>query len=138
ERRMLASIIVGVAFFMYGLDSTIVTTAIPPIAQSFGVNPVRLDIAIVAFIVAIAIFVPISGWLADRFGASFTFGASIAVFTLGSLVCGLSSDIAELSAARFVQGIGGAMVFPVGRLVVLRNVAKSDYVRVLAMLGLYF
>jgi EmrB/QacA subfamily drug resistance transporter len=129
--------IVGFAYFMYGLDSTIVATAVPGMARSFEVNPIRLGIAIVAYVVSMAVFVPISGWLADRFGASVTFASAIAIFTLGSLACGLSHNIIELASARVLQGIGGALILPVGRLVILRNVPKTQFIKALAMLGLF-
>jgi MFS family permease len=137
QRRVLLAIITGVAFFMYGLDSTVVTAAIPRIAESFGVNPIQLSVSIIAYTVSVAVFVPISGWLADRYGASVTFAGAIAVFTLGSLLCALSHDVIELAAARSLQGMGGAMVFPVGRLLILRNIPKSDYIRALAIMGLF-
>ena len=137
QRQFLVSVIVGVAFFMHGLDSTITTTAVPHMALSFGINPVRLDIAIVSYILSMAVFVPISGWLADRFGASVTFASAIGIFTLASLLCGLSNNIVELTAARVLQGAGAAMMIPVGRLVVLHNIPKSDYIRALVIVGLF-
>ncbi len=137
DRRFLASAIVGVAFFMHGLDSTIVSTALPHMAVAFGVNPVRLDITIVAYMLSMAVFVPVSGWIADRFGAAVIFAAAIGLFTLGSLICGISNGLVTMTAARVVQGLGAAMIIPVGRLVVLNSVDKSDYIRAMVIVSLF-
>jgi len=136
DRRVLVSLVVAFAYFMYLLDSTIVATAAPQIALSFGVSPVRLSIAIVAYVLSLAVFIPLSGWVADRFGASVVFRAAIAIFTLGSICCGLSENLLELGLSRVLQGIGGAMVIPVGRLLVLTSVKRSEFIKALAMLGL--
>jgi EmrB/QacA subfamily drug resistance transporter len=136
DRRFLVSLIVGFAFFMYLLDSTIVTTALPQMAVSFGESPIHLSIAIVAYVVSLAVFIPISGWVADRFGASIVFRAAILIFTIGSICCAISGTLTELALSRVLQAMGGAMVVPVGRLLVLRNAAKSEFIKALAMLGL--
>jgi MFS family permease len=120
--------IVGCALFMQTLDSTVIATALPVIARSMGQNPIRLNLAITSYLLSLAVFIPISGWVADRFGARSVFRAAIAVFTLGSIFCGLSSTLTELVLARVLQGFGGAMMVPVGRLVVLRIVPKSGLV----------
>ncbi len=127
-------LIVATALFMQNLDSTVVTTALPTIADSLGESPVRLNLIVTAYLTALAVFVPASGWIADRFGARRVFRLAIAVFTLGSIACGLASTLTELVAARVLQGMGGAMMVPVGRLVILRSVAKADLVRALAWL----
>ena len=137
QRRVLIPAIVGVAFFMHGLDITIVTTALPHMAESFAVNPVRLGIIVIAYTLSMAVFVPVSGWLADRFGDGFTFAAAIAIFSLGSLLCGLSNGVAMLTTARIMQGVGAALIIPVGRLVVLHNIPKFDYIRALVIVGLF-
>jgi EmrB/QacA subfamily drug resistance transporter len=131
SRHVLVAIIVGFAFFMQNLDSTVVTTALPQMARSFHVSPVDLSLAITTYVVSIAVFTPISGWFADRFGASAVFQASILLFSLASLGCAMSESVPILLLARIVQGVGTAMTIPVGRLVLLRSVPKADWVRVL-------
>jgi EmrB/QacA subfamily drug resistance transporter len=127
-------LIVASALFMQNLDSTVVATALPAIAQDFGSNPIHLKLALTTYLLAIAVFLPASGWIADRFGARLVFRAAIAVFMVGSVLCGLSRSIEMLVFARIVQGIGGSMMVPVGRLVVLRMVAKSELVAALSWL----
>jgi EmrB/QacA subfamily drug resistance transporter len=131
---MLVPLIVACALFMENLDSTIIATALPDMAATFGTSPVRLNIAMTAYMLALAIFIPVSGWIADRFGGRTVFRAAIATFTIASILCGLSNSVLELTAARILQGIGGAMMVPVGRLVLLRAVPKSELVRSMAWL----
>src|SRR5579863_2420010 len=126
--------IVGCALFMQTLDSTVIATALPVIARSMGQNPIRLNLAITSYLLSLAVFIPISGWVADRFGARTIFRAAIALFTLGSILCGVSSTLMELVLARVMQGFGGAMMVPVGRLVVLRIVPKSGLVDAMSYL----
>src|SRR5262245_12132590 len=133
-RPMLIPLIVACALFMENLDSTVLSTALPAIAADFAVNPIHLKLALTSYLLAIAVFIPASGWLADRYGARTIFRLAIVVFTLGSIGCGLSSSIGEIVAARVVQGLGGAMMVPVGRLVILRSVAKHELVGSLAWL----
>ncbi len=133
-RRVLIPLIVACALFMENLDSTVLSTALPAIAASFGESPVRLNLAITAYLFSLAVFIPVSGWIADRFGARRVFTLAIAVFTLGSILCGLSGSLVELVLARILQGLGGAMMVPVGRLVVLRAVTKPELVRAMAYL----
>jgi EmrB/QacA subfamily drug resistance transporter len=135
SKSTLVALIVACAFFMQGLDSTIVATAIPQIAVSFHESPVRLSGAITSYILSLAIFIPISGWMADRFGARTIFQTAIILFSLGSIFCGLSSNVLELNIARVLQGIGGAMLVPVGRLVMLRTVGKAGLVAAMAVLS---
>ena len=123
--RILLPLIVACALFMENLDSTVLSTALPAIAADFGANPIHLKLALTSYLLALAVFIPASGWLADRYGARTIFRLAIAVFTLGSIACGLSSSIPEIVAARIVQGIGGSMMMPVGRLVILRSVAEA-------------
>jgi len=118
--------------FMQSLDSTVIATALPTIARSLGESPLRLNVAITCYLLSLAVFIPISGWTADRFGARRVFSGAIVVFTLGSIGCGYADSLAALVAARIVQGIGGAMMVPVGRLVLLRTVPKSDLVRAMS------
>ncbi len=132
--QMLVPLIVASALFMQNLDSTVVATALPAIAQDFGANPIHLKLALTTYLLTIAVFLPASGWMADRFGARLVFRAAIAIFIAGSALCGLSRSIEMLVFARIVQGIGGSMMVPVGRLVVLRTVQKSELVAALSWL----
>jgi EmrB/QacA subfamily drug resistance transporter len=126
------SLLVASAFFMENLDGTVIATALPQMAQSFGTNAVDLNTGMTAYMLTLAVFIPVSGWVADRLGARTVFGGAITVFTLASVLCGLSSGVWEFTAARILQGIGGAMMVPVGRLVVLRTTAKEDLMRAVA------
>jgi len=131
---MIVPMIVASALFMENLDSTVITTALPQMAVSFDTTPIHLSIGITAYILSLAIFIPVSGWVADRFGARTVFRNAIAVFTLGSILCGLCNGVAEFAAARVLQGIGGAMMVPVGRLVMFRSVERSEFVTAMAYL----
>src|SRR5262250_795699 len=118
--RIVPTVVAG-AFFMDGLDSQIISTSLPQMATSFGVSPPQMSAAITSYLISLAIFIPISGWIADRFGARQVFCAAIAFFTLGSVLCGLSNSLASLVLSRIVQGFGGAMMTPVGRLILTRT-----------------
>src|SRR6202166_4053286 len=126
------AILVAVAFFMENLDGTVIATALPQMGRSFHVNPVDLNIGMTAYLLMLAVFIPISGWFADRFGARTVFVSAIVVFTLSSILCGLSGGLWQFTAARIVQGIGGAMMVPVGRLVVLRTTEKHNLIHSIA------
>jgi len=126
--------IVGSAIIMQQIDSTVITTALPQMAISLHTDPVRLSVAVTAYLLSLAVFVPVSGWAADRFGGRTIFRAAIALFTLGSILCGLSGNAVELTAARVLQGLGGAMMVPVGRLVLFRSVEKSELIGTMAYL----
>ncbi len=130
-KPLLVAAIVATAFFMETLDSTAIATALPKMAETFGRNPVELSIGITIYMLTIGICIPASGWIADRFGTCRVFCGAIAIFTLGSAACGFTDDLWGFVAARIVQGIGGAMMSPVGRLAVLRTTEKKDLVRVL-------
>jgi len=132
--RILLPLIVACALFMQNLDSTVLSTALPAIADDFAVSPIQLKLALTSYLLSLAVFIPASGWLADRFGSRTVFQLAIFTFTIGSVFCGLSNSIGEIIAARIVQGIGGAMMVPVGRLVILRAVSKSELVGALAWL----
>src|SRR4051794_1121283 len=119
---------------MENLDSTVLATALPAIARSLGENPLRLNLAITAYLFSLAVFIPVSGWVADRFGARNVFRVAIAIFLVGSILCGFSSSLPGFVGARMLQGIGGAMMVPVGRLVVLRSVPKAGFVSAMAYL----
>jgi len=131
---MIVALVVACAFFMETFTGTVITTALPAMAQSFGSDPVHLSLGVTAYLLSLAIFIPLSGWIADRYGARTVFRAAIGVFTVASVLCGLSNSLIELVAARIVQGVGGAMMVPVGRLVMLRSVDRSEYVRAMAWL----
>jgi EmrB/QacA subfamily drug resistance transporter len=131
---MLIPLIVACALFMENLDSTAIATALPTIAAAFGESPVHLSLAITSYLFSLAVFIPISGWVADRFGARRVFRLAIGVFVLGSILCGFATSVGELVLARILQGMGGAMMVPVGRLVLLRATAKADLVRAMAWL----
>jgi len=135
-RQIIVPLIVACALFMQNLDSTVIATALPAIAVSLHEDPLRLNLAITSYLLSLAVFIPLSGWMADRFGARPVFCWAIAVFTLGSAGCGLAYNLPELIAARILQGMGGAMMVPVGRLVLLRTVPKADLVRALAFLSM--
>ena len=117
---------------MENLDGTVIATALPQMGRSFHVSPVDLNMGMTAYLLMLAVFIPISGWFADRFGARTVFISAIAVFTVSSILCGFSKGLWEFTLARVVQGIGGAMMVPVGRLVVLRTTEKRDLMRAIA------
>ncbi|CAO3414497.1 DHA2 family efflux MFS transporter permease subunit [Azospirillum doebereinerae] len=129
-------LIIACALFMENLDATVISTALPSIARSMGEDPLRLSLAMTSYMLALAVFLPVSGWAADRFGARTVFASAIGVFTVGSVLCGLSNGLAELVGARIVQGIGGSMMVPVGRLILLRTVPKDQLVGAMARMTL--
>ena len=120
------------AFFMENLDGTIIATALPQMARSFHASAVSLNLGITAYLLTLAVFIPISGWVADRFGSRSIFAAAIATFTLSSLLCGASHTLTEFTLMRILQGIGGAMMVPVGRLIVLRTTPKDKLTEAIA------
>jgi EmrB/QacA subfamily drug resistance transporter len=136
RRTRTIAIIVACALFMQNLDSTVIATALPTMATAFGVNPVRMNVALTSYLLALAVFIPASGWMADRFGARAVFRAAVAVFTLGSVLCGRADSLWFLIAARVVQGAGGAMMVPVGRLVLLRATPRHELVAAMAWLSI--
>jgi EmrB/QacA subfamily drug resistance transporter len=135
-RQLLISLIVACAMFMQNMDSTVIATALPVIARSLNESPLRLNVAITCYLLSLAVFVPISGWTADRLGARRVFSAAIIVFVVGSIGCGLSNSLATLVVSRIVQGMGGAMMVPVGRLVLLKTVPRSELVRAMSYVSL--
>src|ERR1700721_969720 len=120
------------AFFMENLDGTIIATALLQMARSFHVGAVNLNIGMTAYLLTLAVFIPISGWVADRFGSRSIFAAAIATFTIASLLCGAAHTLTEFTLMRILQGMGGAMMVPVGRLIVLRNTPKEQLTLALA------
>jgi EmrB/QacA subfamily drug resistance transporter len=133
-KTKIVAMIVSSAVIMQQLDSTVITTALPQMAISLHTDPVRLSVAVTAYILSLAVFIPVSGWAADRFGGRTVFRAAIAIFTLGSILCGLSGNTVELTAARVLQGLGGSMMVPVGRLVLFRSLDKAVLVPMMAYL----
>lgn len=121
--------LVAVSLFMESLDATILNTAVPTIARALEVPPLSMKAALTSYTLSLAVFIPISGWIADRFGTRRVFFTAIGVFTLGSLLCGLSTGIAALVASRILQGCGGALMVPVGRITLVRTFAKSELLR---------
>jgi EmrB/QacA subfamily drug resistance transporter len=127
-------LILAVALFMENMDSTVIATSLPAIAADIGTSPIALKLALTAYLVSLAIFIPISSWIADKFGAKFVFRIAIAVFAVGSVACAASGSLLEFVMARFLQGMGGAMMTPVARLVLVRSTAKRDLVSAMAWL----
>ena len=127
-------LVVATALFMENTDATVIATALPTIARSLGEDPIALKLALTAYLVSLAIFIPISGWAADRFGARTVFRIALGVFMAGSLACAAASSLTGFVGARFLQGLGGAMMVPVGRLLILRSVPKAELVSALAYL----
>jgi EmrB/QacA subfamily drug resistance transporter len=134
-RTQVTALIVACALFMQTLDGTVVATALPAMARAFGADPVHMNVALTSYLLSLAVFIPASGWMADRFGARTVFRAAIAVFTIGSVLCGMADSLAFLVFARVFQGVGGAMMVPVGRLVLLRTAAKHELVGAMALLS---
>ena len=128
--------LVAVAFFMESLDTTILNTAVPAISVALHVSALSMKSVLASYTLALAVFIPISGWMADRFGTRRVFASAIGLFTLGSLLCGLASDIHLLVACRVVQGCGGAMMVPVGRLTLIRTFAKSELIRAMSFVAI--
>jgi EmrB/QacA subfamily drug resistance transporter len=127
--------LVAVAFFMQALDTTILNTAVPAIAHAMSVTPLSVKSVLASYTLSLAVFIPVSGWMADRFGTRRVFASAIGLFTVGSILCGLSTSIEMLVACRILQGMGGAMMMPVGRLTLARTFAKVDLVRVMSFVA---
>src|SRR6202046_3575590 len=128
--------LVAVAFFMESLDTTILNTAVPTVSEALHVAPLSMKAVLASYTLSLAVFIPISGWMADRFGPRRVFASAIGLFTLGSLLCGISGDIHLLVAFRILQGMGGAMMVPVGRLTLVRTFAKSDLIRIMSFVSI--
>jgi len=127
-RHILISLIVACALFMENMDSTIIATSLPAIAKGLGEHPLSLNLGLTAYLVSLAVFIPVSGWVADRVGSRTVFLVAIVVFMLGSILCAASQTLGFFAAARFFQGLGGAMMVPVGRMVLLKAAPKSEMV----------
>ncbi|PYT38097.1 MAG: MFS transporter [Acidobacteria bacterium] len=128
--------LVAVAFFMEALDTTILNTAVPTVAAALRVAPLSMKSVLASYTLSLAVFIPVSGWVADRYGTRRVFSSAIALFTLGSFLCGVSTNIHALVACRILQGLGGAMMVPVGRLTIVRTFARSELVRAMAFVAI--
>lgn len=129
-------LIVASALFMENMDVTVIATSLPAMALEMGESPIALKLALTSYLVSLAIFIPVSGWMADRYGARTVFGSAIWVFMLGSVLCGVSHTLLQFVAARFLQGIGGAMMVPVGRLIIVKSIPKSELVKAISYLAI--
>ncbi len=127
-------LIVAVALFMENLDSSVLSTSLPEIARDLATDPIHLKLVLTTYLLALAVFIPASGWFADRFGARSVFRIAIVVFALGSIACGLSQNLLQLVLARVLQGIGGSMMVPVGRLIILKTTKRAEIVNAMAWL----
>src|SRR5450432_1997075 len=134
--KILLPWLVAVAFFMESLDTTILNTAVPTIAAALQVAPLSMKSVLASYTLSLAVFLPISGWMADRFGKRRVFASAIGLFTLGSLLCGISSDLHLLVMCRLLQGCGGAMMVPVGRLTLVRAFDKSELIRTMSFVAI--
>jgi len=132
NKQRLIPLIVATALFMENMDSTVIATSLPAIAADIGTSPLTLKLAITSYLLSLAVFIPASGWTAHRFGARMVFAIAVGVFMVGSIGCALSSSVTDFVIARIVQGMGGAMMTPVGRLVLLRSIDKSALVNAMA------
>ncbi len=134
--KRIVPLIVAVALFMENMDSTVIATSLPAIAADIGTNPLALKLAVTSYLLSLAVFIPVSGWTADRFGARTVFRAAIAVFMLGSIGCALSQSLTHFVAARIVEGVGGAMMTPVARLILVRSVDKRELINAMVWVTL--
>jgi EmrB/QacA subfamily drug resistance transporter len=135
-KERLIPLIVASALFMENMDSTVIATSLPAIAADIGTSPLTLKLAITSYLLSLAVFIPASGWTADRFGARAVFSTAIVVFMIGSIGCALSSSVTDFVIARIVQGLGGAMMTPVGRLVLVRSIDKAGLVNAMAWMSI--
>jgi EmrB/QacA subfamily drug resistance transporter len=131
---LIVALTVACALFMENLDSTVISTSLPAIAEDLREHPISLKLALTSYLISLAIFIPASGWAADHFGARTIFRAAILIFVSGSILCGMAGTLPELVGARIIQGLGGAMMVPVGRLLLLRSVERSELVNALSYL----
>src|ERR1700723_1882830 len=128
--------LVAVAFFMESLDTTILNTAVPAISAALGVGPLSMKAVLASYTLSLAVFIPVSGWMADRFGTRRVFASAIGLFTLGSFLCGISSHIHLLVACRILQGCGGAMMVAVGPVTPGRKISKLNLLRAMSFVSI--
>ncbi|MCX7319612.1 MAG: DHA2 family efflux MFS transporter permease subunit [Hyphomicrobiales bacterium] len=136
SKERLIPLIVAAALFMENMDSTVIATSLPAIAADIGTSPLTLKLAITSYLLSLAVFIPASGWTADRFGARTVFSVAIGVFMVGSIGCALSQTVTHFVIARIIQGLGGAMMTPVGRLVLVRSIDKAGLVNAMAWMSI--
>ena len=129
--------LVAASFFMQALDSTVVNTAVPAMAEALHVTPLGMRTALTSYVLTLAILIPASPWLCDRLGTRRVFGIAIILFGAGSLLCGIAQTLPELVAARVLQGVGGASLMPVGRYVLVRSIAKREFVRAMSTVATF-
>jgi EmrB/QacA subfamily drug resistance transporter len=134
--KRMVPLIVAVALFMENMDSTVIATSLPAIARDIGTSPLALKLAVTSYLLSLAVFIPVSGWTADRFGARTVFRGAIAVFMLGSIGCAISGSLAQFVLARIVEGMGGAMMTPVARLILVRSVDKRELINAMVWVTL--
>jgi EmrB/QacA subfamily drug resistance transporter len=134
--KRVVPLIVAVALFMENMDSTVIATSLPAIARDIGTSPLALKLAVTSYLLSLAIFIPVSGWTADKFGARTVFRAAIAVFMLGSIGCAISGSLSQFVIARMIEGMGGAMMTPVARLILVRSVGKRELVNAMVWVTL--
>src|SRR5947207_3029378 len=134
--KRIVPLIVAVALFMENMDSTVIATSLPAIAADIGTNPLALKLAVTSYLLSLAVFIPVSGWTADRFGARTVFRSAIAVFMIGSIGCALSGSLTQFVAARILEGMGGAMMSPVARLILVRSVDRRDLINAMVWVTL--
>jgi EmrB/QacA subfamily drug resistance transporter len=134
--KRIVPLIVAVALFMENMDSTVIATSLPAIAADIGTSPLALKLAVTSYLLSLAVFIPVSGWTADRFGARRVFRGAIAVFMLGSIGCALSASLTHFVAARIVEGVGGAMMTPVARLILVRSVDRRELINAMVWVTL--
>lgn len=134
SRVFLIPLIIACALFMENMDATVIATSLPVLSRDLGESPIALKLALTSYVVGLGVFIPICGWVADRYGSRSVFRVAIGIFMAGSLLCAVCTSLTELVAARFVQGIGGAMMVPVGRIIIFRTVPRSDFVKAISYL----
>src|SRR5438309_337751 len=134
--QRIVPLVVAVALFMENMDSTVIATSLPAIAADIGTSPLALKLAVTAYLLSLAVFIPVSGWSADRFGARTVFRGAIVVFMLGSVGCALSGSLTQFVAARMFEGVGGAMMTPVARLILVRTVSKRELINAMVWVTL--
>eukprot|EP01037_Dinobryon_pediforme_P032988 gene32988-38230_t len=133
---LIVPLIIGCALFMENMDGTVITTSLPALAHDLGHDPITLKLALTSYVVSLGVFIPISGWVADKVGARTIFRSAMVTFLTGSILCALSNSLVSFIAARLLQGIGGAMMVPVGRIIIARSVSKAELVRAISYLTL--
>jgi EmrB/QacA subfamily drug resistance transporter len=134
SRIFLVPLIIACALFMENMDATVISTSLPVLSHDLGVSPIALKLALTSYVVGLGVFIPICGWVADRYGSRSVFRAAIVVFLGGSLLCAICNSLTELVLARFIQGLGGAMMVPVGRIIIFRTVPRADFVKAISYL----